>query len=135
MRIREGWSEGLLESASKSDIRAVNPHPALSRRTGRGYNAATEWRSLRGGGLRGVHLLDHLVDLIAVEVRRDGLVLVGQQVVHGGPLGGDAVSGDLDVGDPCDGVEDGLAEIILGPVPMDVPAGTAEAAAVVIARG
>ena len=55
------------------------------------------------------------------------LIQVSVDLVFGRSPGADAAFGDIESGDPDDGVEDDLAEVIDGPVAVEVAAGVAAA--------
>jgi len=60
-----------------------------------------------------------------------GEVLVGFEFLGCGGLGGHAVGGDVGAGDPDQGVEDDLAEIVVGPVVVPMAAGEPETSSAV----
>src|SRR5690349_13208971 len=79
-----------------------------------------------------VHVRDPLGNLVLVDVRRDRLVVVLEHLFDGGAAGLHALGRNVDLRDPDDGVEDGLAEVVLRPVPVDVAARAAEPARAVL---
>src|SRR4051812_43892571 len=83
--------------------------------------------------LRLVQLFNLLGDpLVALGARILLLVHVGQQILHGWALRFHAAGRHVGLGDPDNRVEDGLAEIILGPIPMDVATGASETTLAVV---
>jgi len=75
-----------------------------------------------------VPLVDLLLDPVPVPASGVGEVHVGAELLDGGRFGGHAVRRDFEAGGPDEAVQDDLAEVVVGPVDVVVPAGEAEAA-------
>ena len=68
-----------------------------------------------------------LAEFIGIEVLGLLVVLILKQLFHGHRLGGNSLSGDLNLGSPSNAVEHYTTKVLIAPVPMEMAAGEAKA--------